>query len=200
VVRVLLAAELNQPAGVAVDGAGNLYIADFGNGVIKELPRAFVDPTPRWEPAGAGSDVLPVVLPPTVNLRAPFAPTSDQTWLTITGITNGVVGFAFTANTGSTARTNYITLLGQRIVITQQAALTAPIVIGTTSLGNGRFQFSFSNNDPGVAFTVLTTTNLSLPLSNWTVAGPATNTAPGLYQFSSPTTNISRRFFRVRSP
>src|SRR5882672_1725555 len=28
-------AQLNQPAGVAIDGAGNLYIADYGNHVVR---------------------------------------------------------------------------------------------------------------------------------------------------------------------
>ena len=88
-----------------MDGAGNVYIADSGNNAIKELPRAFVDPTAKVGSRRAGSDVLPVVLPATANLLAPFAPTSDQPWLTITGITNGVVSFAFTANTAApTAR------------------------------------------------------------------------------------------------
>ena len=30
-------AELNQPLGVAVDGAGNLLIGDFGNNRIREV-------------------------------------------------------------------------------------------------------------------------------------------------------------------
>jgi hypothetical protein len=47
---------------------------------------------------------------------------------------------------------------------------------------------------------VLTTTNLSLPLINWTVAGPATNTAPGVFQFSTDTTNTPQGYYRVRSP
>ena len=82
----------SNPAAVAVDGAGNVYIADSGNNAIKELPYAFVDPTPklesasgRLENAAGGSDVLPVVLPATENLTGPLTPTSDQSWLTITG-------------------------------------------------------------------------------------------------------------------
>jgi hypothetical protein len=138
------------------------------------------------------------VLPTTANLLIPFAPTSDQPWLTITGVTDGVVTFALAENTTGTNRTATITLLGQPISITQ-AALTPPLLIGSTLLSNGLFQFAFSNADPYAAFTVLTTTNLSLPLSNWTVAGPATNIAPGLFQFSSDTTNSRGGFYRVRS-
>ncbi len=115
----LLASGLYAPFGVAVDGVGNVYIADTGNNVVKELPHAFVDRTTKSEGAAAGSDVLPVVLPATANLLAPFAPTSDQPWLTITGITNGVVSFAFGANTSGTNRNAHITLLGQAIAIAQ---------------------------------------------------------------------------------
>jgi DNA-binding beta-propeller fold protein YncE len=199
-VTPLVASGLWNPYGVAVDGAGNVYIADYFNNAIKELPRAFVDPTARLEGPAAGSDVLPVVLPATENLLAPFAPTSDQPWLTISGINNGVVGFAFTANPGSSGRTAHITLLGQPISITQAAAVvTPPTLFGLTTPGNGTFRFAFSNNQ-GVTFTVLTTTNLLLPMTGWTVAGAPANIAPGLFQFSTAITNGMPRFYRVRSP
>ena len=123
---------IDYPNGVAVDGAGNVYIADTGNNAIKELPYAFVDPTPRLESPAAGNDALPVVLPATENLLAPFTPTSDQPWLTITGITNGVVSFSFTATTSN--RTGYITLLGQTIPVTQGSL---PYSLGTTALLEG---------------------------------------------------------------
>lgn len=75
-----------------------------------------------------------------------------------------------------------------------------PALLGPTLLSDGAFQFAFSNNDPGASFTVLTTTNPSLPLSNWTVVGAATNTAPDVFQFSTDTTNNPQGFYRVRSP
>jgi len=118
ILTTLLSSESFFFADVAVDSAGNIYLADTENQAIEELPYAFVDPTPKLEGLAAGSDVLPAVLPPTENLLPPFAPTSDQSWLTVTGVTNGVVSFAFTANTGP-ARTANVTLLGQTIPITQ---------------------------------------------------------------------------------
>ena len=151
-VTTLVSSGLNLPEGVAVDGAGNVYIADSGNNAIKELPHAFVDPTPRLEGLAAGNDSLPPVLPATENLLPPFAPTSDQSWLTITGITNGVVSFSFTANTGS-ARTAHITLLGQSIPITQGLIGTPPNLTGAQMPGNGVLQFAFTNI-PGASFTV----------------------------------------------
>ena len=67
-------------------------------------------------------------------------------------------------------------------------------------LANGSFQFAFTNN-PGTLFAVLTTTNVSLPLSNWNTPGTATEISAGQFQFADPqaTSNL-RRFYRVRSP
>jgi DNA-binding beta-propeller fold protein YncE len=202
-VTTLVSSGLGYSWGVAVDGAGNVYFSDNGNNTIDELPHAFVDPTARLEGAAAGIDVLPVVLPATESLLAPFAPTSDQPWLTISGINNGVVSFAFTANPGNSNRTAHVTLLGQSISITQTDTITPPTLINSVILGNGLFQFAFSNNNPdnpGASFTVLTSTNLLLPLINWTVAGTATNIAPGVFQFTTTTSNGPQRFYRVRSP
>jgi uncharacterized repeat protein (TIGR03803 family) len=189
------------PAGVAVDPAGNVYLAVAGQNSIVELPHVFVDPTARAESGAAVSDSLPVVLPATANLSGPFAPASDQSWLTISGITNRIVSFSLVANTGS-IRTAHITLLGQTIPITQAVAVvgTPPVLTGLQMLGNGVLQFAFTNN-PAASFTVLTTTNLSLPLANWTVAGNPTNTGSGLFLFTTqPTPNNPHRFYRVSSP
>jgi sugar lactone lactonase YvrE len=201
-ITTLVGSGLNQPGGVAVDGAGNVYIADTGDNEIKELPYAFVDPTPKSEPPAAGSDALPIVLPATENLLPPFAPTSDQTWLAISGITNGVVNFSFTANISSSNRIANITLLGQTIPVTQAAPIIGvpPTLTSAAMLGNGVLQFNFTNM-PGALFTVLSTTNLSLPLSNWTEVGTASNVSSDLFQFTSqPATNGQQRFFIVRSP
>ena len=129
----LVSSGLSYPEGVAVDRPGNVYIAHSDNHAIKELPHAFVDLTARLETAVAGSDTLPVVLPATANLLAPFAPTSDH-WLTITGVSNGVVTFAFGGNTAGLAARLTSTLLGQTIAVTQQGPT---YTCGTTALLKG---------------------------------------------------------------
>ena len=134
-VSTLVSAGLQAPYGVAVDGSGNVYIADTVNSDLIELPRAYVNTTPVTETSGAGTDQLSVVVPSAANLTGVFAPTSDQSWLTIGSVTNGVVNFNFTANpVGSAARTAHIALLGQTIAVTQPAV---PVTLGTTSLVEG---------------------------------------------------------------
>jgi hypothetical protein len=195
-VTTLVSSGVSRPTGVAADGWGNVYIADNLNNAIKELPHAFVDTTPKVETA-AGSDSLPVVLPATANLTGPFSPASDSPWLTITGVTNGVVSFAFTANPSPTNRTANITVLGMNVTVTQNAA---PVLTGVAMLNNGAFQFGFSNN-PGASFTIWTATNLMLPLTNWTPLGAPAIIGSGQYQFTDPAaTNDVQRFYRVTSP
>jgi hypothetical protein len=47
----------------------------------------------------------------------------------------------------------------------------------------------------------LTTTNLLLPLSNWSVIGSVPEISPGVFQFTDlQATNGPQRFYRVRSP
>jgi hypothetical protein len=80
-------------------------------------------------------------------------------------------------------------------------ALPPPIVLsGATNLSGVGFQFSFTSA-LGWSFSVLTATNLQLPLTNWSVSGVATEISPGQYQFTDPTaTTIGSQFYRVRSP
>jgi hypothetical protein len=79
-------------------------------------------------------------------------------------------------------------------------APTPPYLTGVTMLNNGAFQLAFSNSI-GAPFTVLGSTELGLPLSNWSVLGPATEILPGQFLFTDPqATNSAQGFYRVRSP
>jgi hypothetical protein len=131
-VSTLVSSGLNLPGGVAADAAGDVYIADTYNNTVKELARAYVDTTALDEPVGAGSDALPVVVSASATLSGVLAPTSDQTWLTIGSVANGVVEFSFTANTG-TARTAHVSLLGQSIAVTQAGAVAPTLGAATAS-------------------------------------------------------------------
>ena len=92
------------------------------------MPYAFVDPTPKFEGPAAGSDALPMVLPSTANLRPPFAPTSDQSWLTITGVSGSL--------SHQTTLQLTITGSGGPVVSLTPTSLTwGKILVGTTAAG-----------------------------------------------------------------
>jgi hypothetical protein len=75
-----------------------------------------------------------------------------------------------------------------------------PQLAAPTVLNDGTVQFAFTST-PGASFTVLGSTDASLPMSNWTVLGPATEVAPGEYQFTDlQATNNSLQFYLLRQP
>ncbi len=122
---------LTFPLGVAVDTAGNVFFTNEA-GTLTELVKAYVPSNAISEPAAAGSASLAAVLPATQSLTGVFAPSSDQSWLTIGTVANGVIDFSFSANTGNAARTAHITVIGQQITVTQ----TGP-TLSTASLLEG---------------------------------------------------------------
>ena len=75
-------------------------------------------------------------------------------------------------------------------------------LFGAARLGNGSFQFGFTNYEDTSA-TVLATTNLALPLSQWSNLGAAWQSPAGSGQFQftdlQAATNAVR-FYRVSSP
>jgi len=75
-----------------------------------------------------------------------------------------------------------------------------PFLSSVRVLGNGAFQFTFTNAS-AVTFTVLASTNVSLPSANWTVLGSPVPIGGGIYQFTdSDSTNHRARFYRLLLP
>ena len=162
-VTMLVTSGLNGPQGVAVDGLGNVYIADTNNDAVKELTRAWVSlgATSANESASGGTDSVGVqVLPAGTPLNA----TSDQTWLTITGTTNGSITFSFQANEASSSRSANISILGQQIAVTQSADVASTIAKTagdnqsaplSTTFGTGlQVTLTDSNSNPVTGATV----------------------------------------------
>jgi len=80
-----------------------------------------------------------------------------------------------------------------------QPVIPPPTLVNAKILGNA-FQFSFSGA-PGGSYTVLSTTNLTLPSASWNVEGAPTAVGSGQFQFTStPTANDPKRFYQVRTP
>ena len=94
-------------------------------------------------------------------------------------------------------------LLDLGAVELQSPAANPPVLENiTVPVGGGAngLQFTFTNA-PAADFTVLTATDVSLALTNWTVLGEVQQVAPGQYQFTDPQAAANLvRFYRVRSP
>ena len=74
------------------------------------------------------------------------------------------------------------------------------VLSGPTETGNPNLVFSFTNA-PGVNFTVLTATNVALPITNWAALGSPYETTTGVFRLSAPIpTNGAPSFYRLSSP
>jgi hypothetical protein len=84
---------------------------------------------------------------------------------------------------------------------TLNVATVAPprTLTGMHFVANGSFQFGFTNL-PSAAFTVLCTTNLLVPLSQWKSLGTPVESPAGQYQFTDTAATNSARFYIVTSP
>ncbi len=80
--------------------------------------------------------------------------------------------------------------------VTPRPSAVVTTLTGWTTLGDGAFQFAYSNGS-GQPGSVYASTNLA----GWTSLGAATQIAPGLFQFTDTgATNYPRRFYQLRSP
>lgn len=186
---------LNTPQQIAISATGDVFVTDSGARTVQEMPFTMVDVSRRMEPLNGGTDSLAAVIPATAKMTAPFAPVSDQSWLSIIGATNGNINVSFTAN--GVARQANITLFGKSIPFVQGSIGAAPMIIAQSNT-NG-LQLSFTNVS-GAAFTVLYTTNITLPLSTWTPIGQPAESPAGQYQFTFSQFTNGQGYFGLRSP
>jgi hypothetical protein len=88
--------------------------------------------------------------------------------------------------------------LGSDLTFTTLPAIQPEL--GGLAYGSLGFRFTFTYS-AGASFTAWGTTNVALPLSQWSNLGPVVVTVPGQYQYTDPTaTNGLQRFYRVTSP
>lgn len=109
-----------------------------------------------------------------------------------------MVYYSVAANT-NIARIGNIFVLGKAIPVQQVGIPLIPPVLTKPFSTKGTFGFMFTNNQT-TKFSVLFTTNLLTPLSNWFVLGAPSNISAGVFQFRTPTTNNPQGFYRVRLP
>jgi hypothetical protein len=131
---------------------------------------------------------------------------------TVTNSTSTNGAFGITASNLLQGRTYHFQLVGTNSAGTglgadqsfSTIAVTAPQFGSSNSAiisggGTGPFNFSFTNA-PGATFTVLGTTNVALPIGQWSNLGTATEVSPGNYQFSDPNaTSNPAQFYILRA-
>ena len=75
-----------------------------------------------------------------------------------------------------------------------------PVVAAAKVPAPGQFSFQFTGN-PNGSYSILATTNLILPLADWTVLGSATLISGDLFQYvDTHATNYPQRFYQLRVP
>jgi streptogramin lyase len=197
-VAVLQPTAFNSPTGVAVDGQGNVYVGDTNNSVMDELMPYFLSfgATTVTEGAQAGSDSVSLsVLPTTIVVTA----TSNQPWLTITGVSNGgAINFSFLANDSFTSRTAQITVLGQAVTVTQSADVAATL---TKTAGFGQ------STAPGQPFATKLRVRVTDSAGNAITGVPVTFTivpahkgASGTFSSSPPMPILTDAYGRAIAP
>jgi hypothetical protein len=116
----------------------------------------------------------------------------------LTGLTPGTnVHYQIFVNDGVSIKTGGDTNFTTLVIANNPSVLT-----GLSPFTNGAFGFSFTNVS-GASFTVLASTNIALPLAQWSNLGLAMESpaGSGQYQFTEPqATNSVQCFYRVSSP
>lgn len=113
---------------------------------------------------------------------APVRP--DQAWA------GQNIGIHMLSTVSSNLEGGYWDLDNVRLSSVLEPALISPVRT------NGQFQFTLQS-EPGLHFEILATTNISLPLSNWTSLGMLSNLT-GAATFTDAAANFNRRFYRAR--
>jgi hypothetical protein len=75
------------------------------------------------------------------------------------------------------------------------SSIRAPVLLSPART-NGQFSFILQS-EPGLAFDILSTTDIALPSSNWINLGPLTNVT-GTVPFVDTAPNLNQRFYRAR--
>jgi hypothetical protein len=102
---------------------------------------------------------------------------------------------------GSGPKTIVVTATGySTAAVVQTIAGVTPPTLGPVSLSGGEFNFTFTST-PSLSFTVLGSTNVTLPLSQWQSLGHPTEGPAGHYQFtdSQAKTNL-KQYYTIRQP
>jgi uncharacterized protein (TIGR03437 family) len=132
------AAQLNEPYGLAVDSAGNIYVADAGNNRIRLLVPSGASCSASVGPTSFSAAALGGPLNVTIQTGAScaWAVQSLPAWITYSGSALGMGPAAITlvlaANTGA-ARSGTVSVAGIPVSITQAGGAVLPSLSAVTN-------------------------------------------------------------------
>ena len=181
------------------DPATGIWTPTGSMGLPRSVHTATLMPSGKVLVAG-GISYFDSVFPTSAELYDPATGKWSPTFPLVSGrrdhiaalLANGKVLVAGGFNTSDTGPTTE--LFDAASVVPIPTLLTQPM-----KLLKGGLRFTFRNT-PGMSFTVLSTTNLAVPTSNWTHLGAAEELSPGNYQFTDSTAEDPQRFYGVASP
>jgi uncharacterized repeat protein (TIGR01451 family) len=128
-------AELNAPAGISFDTAGDLYVADDSNHVLRKLTPTSAACTYSIQPPNVGVASVASIgsVAVTTGGGCPWAASSNASWISITfgasGAGSGSVGYSVTANNSASPRNGTLTIAGLIFTITQNAQTLPDLAI-----------------------------------------------------------------------
>jgi len=173
------AAQFNSPSGIAVDKAGNVYVADFSNSTVRKLRPSVLGGQTQWLVTTIGGLAG--------NYGAADGPGSTARFDSPSGIAVNGAGNLFVADWN-----NNTVVMG----------FSPPyIVLDAPAIGNGHLQISFwLLSGVGAPFNLLSASRLNGPWSTNTAAVLTTNVPGATYSFIAPLPQVSEQFYRVQRP
>lgn len=183
---------LNQPWGLAFDSGGNLYASNSSTN------RALANTIVKFLPDGTRSTFATAFS----GLSSPRGLAFDSGGnLYVANAGNGTIEKFTPDGTGSLFASGLASPSAIAVFPGLKLWSASPVTLSNPrTTPSGAFRFDVTEN-PGLALTVISTTNLSLVVTNWTILQGITENPPGFYQFTdSQATNGSQHFYRISSP
>jgi len=173
------AALFSSPSGIAVDRAGNVYVADFSDGTVRKMRPAVSGGQTQWLVTTIGGLAG--------NYGAADGTGSAARFDSPSGIAVNSAGNLFVADWDND---------------TVSLGFSPPyIVLDTPALNHGQAQIGFSLlSGVPASFNLLTASHPTGPWSTNTAAVLTTNVPGASYTFTTPLPQGPEQFFRVQRP
>jgi hypothetical protein len=177
--------------GMAIDNSGHLFVACPGNGTIAEYTTS-------------GDLINPALVS---GLDYPSNVSLDESNnLFVLDYYSTIVG-EYTSSGATVNASLFTNGTWANTMMYVPPTPRPPQFSVIRAMGNGLFEFGIvggpGTNFSGLAsnFSVLASTNVTLPVSNWTVLNSVTQPSPGVFQFIDPSaTSSSQGYYRLRWP